>query len=190
MKKIPTIFSRDFTVKGNPLTTAIKPECQWVFDGEGVATKKLDGTCCMVKDGELWRRYETKGEWPDDCILVEADPATGKLHGWKRVGSGPDDKYHREAFTGRETDGTYELIGPKVQGNPERSSAHVLVSHASEDLLLLGVNDPPREFNALKTWLSDRDMEGIVWHHPDGRMAKIKKRDFGLFRARDTKKED
>ena len=24
------------------------------------------------------------------------------------------------------------------------------------------------------------DIEGIVWHHPDGRMAKIKRRDFGL----------
>ena len=23
-------------------------------------------------------------------------------------------------------------------------------------------------------------IEGIVWHHPDGRMAKIKARDFGI----------
>ena len=25
-----------------------------------------------------------------------------------------------------------------------------------------------------------RNIEGIVWHHPDGRMVKIKARDFGL----------
>jgi hypothetical protein len=24
-----------------------------------------------------------------------------------------------------------------------------------------------------------KDIEGIVWHHPDGRMVKIKKKDFG-----------
>jgi hypothetical protein len=28
-----------------------------------------------------------------------------------------------------------------------------------------------------------QDMEGIVFHHPDGRKAKIKKRDFGQKRA-------
>jgi hypothetical protein len=27
-------------------------------------------------------------------------------------------------------------------------------------------------------YLHARPYEGIVWHHPDGRMAKLKKRDF------------
>jgi hypothetical protein len=27
------------------------------------------------------------------------------------------------------------------------------------------------------------NIEGIVWHHPDGRMAKLKLRDFGVKRA-------
>jgi len=33
-----------------------------------------------------------------------------------------------------------------------------------------------------REWLKGRDIEGLVFHHPDGRMAKIKKRDFGLKR--------
>jgi len=35
----------------------------------------------------------------------------------------------------------------------------------------------------LKAWMTGRDVEGIVWHHPDGRMAKLKLRDFGIRRA-------
>jgi hypothetical protein len=42
--------------------------------------------------------------------------------------------------------------------------------------------DAPRTFNELREWLSGMDIEGIVFHHPDGRMAKIKKRDFGIRR--------
>jgi hypothetical protein len=34
----------------------------------------------------------------------------------------------------------------------------------------------------LREWLSDKDIEGIVFHHPHGRMGKMKQRDFGLER--------
>lgn len=39
-----------------------------------------------------------------------------------------------------------------------------------------------RKFNppAGRFW----NVEGVVWHHPDGRMVKIKTRDFGLTRGR------
>jgi hypothetical protein len=39
----------------------------------------------------------------------------------------------------------------------------------------------------LREWLLDRDIEGLVFHHPDGRMAKIKLRDFGLKRGGSSK---
>jgi hypothetical protein len=39
-----------------------------------------------------------------------------------------------------------------------------------------------RSFEALKKYLELNDMEGIVFHHPDGRMAKIRKTDFGIKR--------
>jgi hypothetical protein len=48
---------------------------------------------------------------------------------------------------------------------------------------LLKLQSAPRTFDALREYLKPQDIEGIVWHHPDGRMAKIKKRDFGLKRA-------
>jgi len=34
----------------------------------------------------------------------------------------------------------------------------------------------------IRTFLEHAGWEGIVFHHPDGRMAKIKGRDFGLKR--------
>ena len=39
--------------------------------------------------------------------------------------------------------------------------------------------DVPRTFDALREWMKSKDIEGIVFHHSDGRMAKIKKRDYG-----------
>lgn len=31
---------------------------EWVIAGEGRATRKLDGTCCMMRGGKLYRRFE------------------------------------------------------------------------------------------------------------------------------------
>ena len=70
--------------------------------------------------------------------------------------------------------GTYELIGPKVNGDPEHYGIHALILHAFAERL----GDAPRDFDGLAAWLHAHPYEGIVWHHPDGRMAKIKKRDF------------
>lgn len=35
-------------------------------------------------------------------------------------------------------------------------------------------------FDGLREWLTSHPVEGLVFHHPDGRLAKIKRRDFGL----------
>ncbi len=94
----------------------------------------------------------------------------------------PEDKYHRAAWTGADTwpDGTYELVGPKVQGNPDRFEFHLLIPHGRGPAGK--IEDVPRTFDGLRDWLATQDIEGIVFHHGDGRMAKIKGRDFGYQR--------
>lgn len=158
-------------------------DCSWVRDGEGVATRKLDGTSCLVRDGKLFKRREVKQGQPSppEFELAAFDEETGKSVGWVPVGDGPEDRRHRQAFATLKSpsNGTYELLGPSVQGNPERFDAHVLVAHAAAEPLL----DAPRTFDKLTVWLASRDIEGLVWHHADGRMAKIKLRDFGLKRS-------
>jgi hypothetical protein len=176
MKKIPSLFKRDY--EGNHLVyNEVVPGAEWVLACEGVATRKYDGTAAMVRDGRLFKRFDVKkGRTQPEGFesSQEPDPVTGHWPGWVPVGEGPDDKWFREAELPTE-DGTYELCGPKVQGNPEGFETHVLVPHGSEVL-----EDCPRDFEGIRALLSSSHIEGIVWHHPDGRMVKIKAKDFGI----------
>ncbi len=176
MKKIPTIFVRDMSKQPALVTYEWKAGCEWVRDGEGIPTVKYDGTCCLVRAGKLYKRRELKQGTPVpvDFEAADYDEETGKTVGWVPVGDGPDDRYHREGFHGQ-PDGTYELIGPKIQGNKNHVSQHSLVLHGADP-----IRDDPRTFEAIKDYLAMVEVEGLVWHHPDGRMAKIKRRDFGL----------
>ena len=183
MKKIISIFQRNND--GDKLVRdELVPGAEWVANGEGVATRKYDGTCCLVREGRLWKRYELKSAKlpPQGFVMAQdPDPVTGDIPGWLPVGDGPDDAWHREAFRGDEPDGTYELCGQKVQKNLEQFETHRLVRHGAEVL------DAPRTFDALRAYLTAHDIEGIVWHHPDGRMVKIKGRDFGIKRSSITR---
>lgn len=183
MKKIQTIFERDWSGDRSRVTPTRNPAAAWVFHGEGVATQKLDGTSCMIRDGVLLKRRELKAGLPepDGFISEGTDGETGKTVGWVPRGSGRDDVYHAEAFDRllQRVNGTYELIGPMVQGNPEHASVHLLVPHNDPTLVISGV---PRDYTELAAWFAGKDIEGIVWRHPDGRMGKIKMRDFGLKR--------
>ena len=180
MEKIISLFQRNYD--GDRLVRdEVVPGTVWVIRGEGIATRKYDGTACMARDGKLYKRYDCKkGKVPPKGFEAcgNPDPVTGHWPGWILVGDGPEDQYHREARAdGALPDDTYELCGPKVQGNPEHFDTHVLVRHG---YFIYG--DAPRTFDALKHWFKGKDIEGLVWHHPDGRMVKIKKRDFGLKR--------
>jgi hypothetical protein len=184
VKKIPTMFERDWNGDRSRVVNQPHTDCAWVFAGEGKATRKLDGTCCLVRDGRLFKRRELrKGDTaPAEFEQADFDEETGKTVGWVPVSDGPEDRYHREAWafvSGACPDGTYELVGPKIQGNPEGRDCHMLSPHGLHEM-----KDAPRTFDELKEWLPSQDIEGIVFHHPDGRMAKIKLRDFGLKRPK------
>lgn len=60
MQKIPTLFVRDESQKGHPVTAEVRQECQWVLDGEGVATVKIDGTNIKIEGGCLYKRQKPK----------------------------------------------------------------------------------------------------------------------------------
>lgn len=177
MNKIPTIFVRDMSRQPALVINEWVPGTEWVREGEGVATRKYDGTSCLVRAGKLYKRRELRpGDIaPPDFESLGTDENTGKTVGWVPVGDGPEDRWHREAFNG-ELDGTYELLGPKIQGNKERRTAHTLQAHRAAEQY----PHAPREFDALRAWLAENVIEGLVWHHPDGRMAKVKRRDFGF----------
>lgn len=185
MQKIPTLFQRNYETD-RLVRDEVVPGCEWVLAGEGVATRKFDGACCMVRHGLLWKRHEWKRGKPEPVGFVaaqEADAVTGDQPGWLPVGDGPEDRWFREALKNWPLalpEGTYEAVGPHFQGNPERFDVDSLVLHGE----FIWAAGPPRDFAGLRAWLESMDIEGIVWHHPDGRMCKLKRRDFGFRRLR------
>ena len=190
MRKIPTLFVR--SRETHRIEAVLSPGCDWVLEGEGTATRKVDGTAVLIRAGRAYKRREVKPgrKAPADFEHVETDEATAKEVGWVPVHpSDPSDRYFVEGI--RRTGigvpppqgETYELVGPKVQNNTEDLDRHALIPHRTE---LLRIPTPPRidglsaerAFEVLDAYLRDYPHEGIVWHHYDGRRAKIKRRDF------------
>lgn len=179
MRKIPTLFVRDWEHDRSRVTREPNPDCAWVFAGEGRPTRKLDGTCTRYDGRSWWARREVKpGKTPPPNFeLAAVDDRTGKRTGWEPIEQSSYARWHAEALTrpapcGWEP-GTYELCGPKVNGNPEGMHEHLLLRHGAHDLA-----DVPLDFDGLARWLLAHPYEGIVWHHrEDQRMAKLKRKD-------------
>lgn len=188
MKKISTLFKKDINNLAR-VVDEINPENKWVFDGKAIATRKFDGSACAVINGKLYKRYDAKrGKIaPEGAIpCQQADFVTGHHPHWVACEiTKKEDKYFWEGFhalaeLGKVEDGTYELIGEKIQGNPENVNGHLLVKHGTHILSLESL-----DFEFIKNFLSDpeNNMEGIVFHHTaDNRMCKIRKSDFGVRR--------
>lgn len=186
MKKMPCVFVREFRGRDATITRDVTPAAQWVVDGEGQAFVKRDGTACAVIGGLLFKRYDAKrGKAPPAGAIPcdEPDEVTGHHPHWVLVdANNPADKWHWAAWRrliGFVPAGTYELCGPHFNGNPEGYDDEYFVPHDSQP-----VGDVPRDFDGLRTFLEQWPHEGIVFHHPDGRMAKIRRVDFGFPRIK------
>lgn len=200
MKKMKTVFIID-RENGSLATTTPVPGCEWVLAGEGVATIKRDGSAAMVRHGKLFKRMARKMSKNHlfafrrnpDMVIDEAmfkdaaegwepceaapDKKTGHWPGWVPVRDGdPADKLHLEAFAheGDWKDGTYELVGPKVRLNPHALERHELHRHGADEVVI------ERSYSAIREWLIRHEEEGLVFHHPDGRVAKVRRKDFGI----------
>lgn len=178
MRKIPTVFARDRNTKKFLVMDEVNPGCEWVLNGEGIATRKFDGTCVMVKDGKLYKRYAGAREAVVGFIPSDGPYMTDEQQpGWIAIGNGPDDRWHRFAWDNLEDnlpDGTYELVGPLINGNSEQMTDYEFIRHGQWT-----INDVPRTYVELKDYFRSLPYEGIVWWHPDGRLAKLKRKDFG-----------
>lgn len=186
MIKMPCVFVREFHGRDAfTITEQVTPGCEWVLAGEGAGSQKRDGTACAFLGSELFKRYDARkdrktGEYrmpPAGAIACgEPDAVTGHWPHWAPIG--PQDYWHHEALDRQRAElvdgATYELCGPKVQGNPEHLERHVLLRHGAELL------EPPRTFAGLRDWLALAACEGIVFAHEDGRRAKIRRSDFGF----------
>lgn len=215
MRKIPTIFLRDPEDMSRVLPVP-NADAAWVFAGQGTATRKYDGTCVgylnlpigdtsSIDSGanmsglRWWARREVKPgkQTPPGFVPVQLDRVTGKTQGWEPIEQSGFVKQHAEAIFNQTAfgkpakvhweQGTYELAGPGINGDPDGWREHILLSHAGADTepliddFIRGAKADAQEiFDALKVHFGHLPWEGIVWHHPSGAMAKLKRRDFGL----------
>ncbi|MFE2413842.1 hypothetical protein ACFVSN_05825 [Kitasatospora sp. NPDC057904] len=183
MEKIPTLFDRDdaFRVVDRP-----RAECAWVFEGEGVPTEKLDGTNVRltVRAGRLVRVEKRRNP-------TKAQKQQGIRDGWyvDTDEQAAEDKWILAAAHATDTtawpDGEHscEALGPRIQGNPLGVTEHHCVPF---NLQVPVYQDVPRTYAGLRDYLAEMESrytpgalaEGIVFHHPDGRRAKIKRKDF------------
>lgn len=177
MDKILTAFVR------NPqdmrlVTREVTPGCEWAIAGEGVPTVKRDGTNVRVdiKAGKIITMWKRKNP-------TREEKAAGAEPGYTPINpDDPADKHMLDAIKGTDIfnwpDGEWpcEALGPKIQGGVEMNKPTLYPFKMAPELL----TENPRTFDELKAFFEKNIIEGIVWHHEDGRMAKIKRRDFGL----------
>jgi hypothetical protein len=180
MKKIPTLFERSYA---NHRVVAISDKItagmEWVMNGEGIATIKIDGSCCAIINGEFYKRYDAKkGKTPPAGAIpcCDADPITGHHPHWVKVEDVPENKWYVNAYnnTPDRRDGTYEAIGVHFQGNPYGLCDDILEPHGVK------IVEVERTFEGIKQYLSTNYIEGIVFWKDGEPRCKIKRSDFGL----------
>lgn len=184
MRKMPSLFERDW-VSGGYATPKVTKGCEWVIDGEGWATEKVDGAACAIINGALYKRYDAnvkRGRKPPiDGIPCQeaADPVTGHWPWWVRVLPGiASDQWFTRALNNTRWlvgDGTYEAVGLHFQNNPYGLDDDYLEKHGR--IRLIGV---PRTFDGIGLWLMEHEVEGIVFYRGNGEMCKVKRKDYGL----------
>ena len=181
MIKMKTVFEVIYkNHKPVDIKTTFREGAEWIGEGKGTAYIKRDGTSCMIKDNVLYKRWDNKKglELPKGAISCGvADKITGHNPMWILVDAKkPGDHIHSSVNIEGLVDGTYELIGEKVQGNPEKIVGHKLVNHLSEPIAV------PRTFEGIKALLTgdNFNFEGVVFTKNDGSpLFKIRVKDFG-----------
>lgn len=190
MKKIPTLFKREYS---DHKVVGITPELsdsslQVVLDGLTIPTLKVDGSCCTIIDGFLYKRYDAKkGKQPPAGAIPcqpEPDEITGHWPHWVKCDSNKvADKWYIEAYYNYMKGGvfglflnnwTYEAVGPHFQGNPYKLEHDVIVPHAARVLNLEDFS-----FEGIRAYLFTHIIEGIVFWYRGEPICKIKRSDFG-----------
>lgn len=197
MKKIPTILPKD----PNDLGLVISGP---LMEGIKYFQLKIDGTSSLIKEGIPYGRYDAKlikskkgkktyltkeevsKNLPAGAIpCQEPDEKSGHWPHWiPLLKENPEQKYMLEAFTELENkiDGTYETIGPKIQGNPHNEEKHIMVPHFSDKLRFAvdfeKMNENPYEY--FKEVFKDFSFEGLVAYNDKNEpIGKIRRSDFG-----------
>ena len=186
VKKMPALFV--INRETHEATNEINEPAAWIFEEPARATLKRDGTSITVTgDGQVFARRSVKrGKTaPPDFILAETDSFTGHSFGLEPIEQSGFNKMFKEAVgEGSLTAGTYELCGPKVNGNPEGLASHKLLAHGSDeadeipDMSKLSRAEAYETLKTIFAGYKERGIEGVVWWGAKGKRTKLRVKDF------------
>lgn len=189
MPKIECCFERRIDKNGNYVVIdKIKEGYEWVFTDDSVmCIEKLDGTnvSIVIQDGVIVAVYNRTERIPF-FNRGKAHIIQGLLESYKRG-------YMKNLLDGQHFG---ELIGEKVGGNPYKIKGHLWVpfeTFAQKHLRYKSWGKYLKDFRTISAWF-EQDLiplyacmvqgeegrksgfvEGVVFTHPDGRMAKLRK---------------
>ena len=175
------------------VTDEITSGYNWVFDDPSVmCTEKLHGTnvSIVIEHGQIAEIYNRTERIP---IINK-----GKSH----ITMGILESFRRGYidFLG---DGQHfgELLGPKVNGNPYKLDTYLWIpfgDYVQKHLRYRSWGKYPTDFDTISHWF-EKDLfslfnsmrrtgstfvEGVVFVHPDGRMAKLRRDMFSWYTGR------
>jgi len=193
MPKIESPFVRKMIDKNYILTDEITEGFEWVFEDDSVmAIEKLHGTnvSIVIVEGTVTQIYNR----------TERIPFINKGKKWITEGILNSKQRGYLEFLG---DGQFfgELIGKKVNGNPYKLDGHLWIpfdTFAQKHLRYKSWGKYPKTYQTISKWFQDdllplyssmqgnREgfVEGIVFTHPDGRMAKLRRDMFDWYTGR------
>jgi len=175
-------------------TPEITPGYEWVFNDEKVrAIEKLHGTnvSIIIEEGQIksiWNRTERIPFFNK-----------GKIH----IVRGILESFER-GYMDLLKDGQHfgELIGPKVNGNPYNLEKNVWIpfkTYSWEHLFYKSWGKYPKTYEAISEWFKTlmplysykvhgkeygkHFVEGVVFTHEDGRMAKLRRNMFDWYKG-------
>ena len=199
--KLECPFIREKNNKGEYLVTdKINPGYEWCFDNPDVIVEeKLHGTnvSIVIENGVVISVFNR----------TERIPFINKGKRW--IIEGILESYSR-GYMDLLPDGQHfgELIGEKVNGNPYNIKGHIWIpfnTYAKEHLKYNSWGKYPKDFKTISEWMEKNLMplyyvkcnglkltpngeyegfvEGIIFVHPDGRLAKLRRDMFGWFKG-------
>lgn len=190
LTKVPAIFEYRRDETGKPVGTrdkvAVNPSTEFRV------TAKMDGTCCYIKDGQIYARQDVKKsvdnappDWfPTDGIEPDRN---GLIMGFRPLDKKRGDKWHLAALDVEDpTKARFLEYDPETQeyfyvtrrisdfngktaelmGPSVNKNTHHLEKHAYIVHGLVEVSAPWNSYEGMKEWLNTegRIYEGIVIH--------------------------
>ena len=190
MPKLQSPFVRKFNDKHEYVVIdEINPGYEWVFeDPEVIAVEKLDGTNVSIIINE--------NSITDVFNRTVRIPFINK--GKQFIIEGVQNAYER-GYLKFLPNGQHfgEVIGPKLQKNPYKLEKHLFVpfSKLQKKYKYKSWGKYPKDFESISEWFKDLKplfgrkynsdyVEGIVFTHPDGRMAKLRRDMFDWYKGK------